>query len=108
MSEARKYSWGATFYGKKKDKLGTLVFKDILSGEILIWKHVQSELVKDYKQLLQRLLDYGYVIKAIIIDGKRGLFKAFKDYPVKCVTLPQGHLVIKRKLYRDISLCIQD
>ena len=37
----------ATFYGKKKDKLGTLVFKDILSKEILIWKHVQSELVKD-------------------------------------------------------------
>ncbi|MCF6310518.1 MAG: hypothetical protein L3J19_08640 [Sulfurimonas sp.] len=73
----------ATFYGKKKDKLGTLVFKDISSGEILIWKHVQSELVKDYKQLLQRLLDYGYVVKAIIIDGKRGLFKAFKDYPVQ-------------------------
>jgi hypothetical protein len=42
----------ATFYGKKKNKLGTLVFKDILSKEVLIWKHVQSELTKDYKQLL--------------------------------------------------------
>jgi len=39
----------ATFYGKKKDKLCTLVFKDILSKEVLIWKHVQSELVKDYE-----------------------------------------------------------
>ena len=56
----------ATFYGKKKDKLGTLVFKDILSKEVLIWKHVQSELTKDYKQLLQRLLDIGYEVKAII------------------------------------------
>jgi len=28
VSKARKYSWGATFYGKRKDKLGTLVFKD--------------------------------------------------------------------------------
>ncbi|MCF6308916.1 MAG: hypothetical protein L3J19_00350 [Sulfurimonas sp.] len=86
----------ATFYGKKRDKLGTLVFKDILSKEILIWKHVQSELVKDYKQLLQRLLDYGYVVKAIIIDGKKGLFKAFKDYPVQIATF------IKRKLYKGI------
>ena len=73
----------ATFYGKKKDKLGTLVFKDILSKEVLIWKHVQSELTKDYKQLLQRLLDIGYEVKAIIIDGKRGLYKAFQDYHVQ-------------------------
>ncbi len=29
----------ATFYGKRKDKLGTLVFKDADSKEILIWKH---------------------------------------------------------------------
>ncbi len=29
----------ATFYGKRKDKLGTLVFKDITETEALIWKH---------------------------------------------------------------------
>ena len=27
---------------EKKDKLGSLVFKDILLAEVLIWKHVQS------------------------------------------------------------------
>lgn len=74
------------FNGKKKDKLGTLVFKDIITKEILIWKHVQSELVKDYKQLLQRLINLGYHIKAIIIDGKRGLYKALKDHPVQMCT----------------------
>ena len=73
----------ATFYGKKKDKLGTLVFKDILKDEVLIWKHIDSELVFDYEQLLNELLDLGYTIKAIIIDGKRGLYKAFKDYPIQ-------------------------
>ena len=41
----------ATFYGKRKDKLGTLVFKDNESKEILIWKHIQSEVVKDYRYL---------------------------------------------------------
>ena len=83
----------ATFYGKKKDKLGTLVFKDILSKEVLIWKHVQSELTKDYKQLLQRLLDIGYEVKAIIIDGKRGLYKAFKDYPVQMCYFHQKKVI---------------
>lgn len=83
----------ATFYGKKKDKLGTLVFKDILSKEVLVWKHVQSELVKDYKQLLQRLLDIGYEVKAIIIDGKRGLYKAFKDYPVQMCHFHQKKVI---------------
>jgi len=33
----------ATFYGKRKDKLGTLVFKDVITNEILIWKHIESE-----------------------------------------------------------------
>jgi len=93
VSKARKYSWGATFYGKKKDKLGTLVFKDILSKEVLIWKHVQSELTKDYKQLLQRLLDMGHIIKAIIIDGKRGLYKAFKDYPIQMCHFHQKKVI---------------
>ena len=73
----------ATFYGKRRDKLGTLVFKDILENEVLIWKHIENELVKDYSQLLQELLDLGYIIKAIIIDGKRGLFKAFHEYPIQ-------------------------
>lgn len=30
----------ATFYARKKDRIGTLVFKDNLTKEILIWKHI--------------------------------------------------------------------
>jgi len=60
-----------------------LVFKDIIKKEILIWKHVDSETIFDYKQLLQTLLELGYTILAIIVDGKRGLYKAFKDYPIQ-------------------------
>ena len=73
----------ATFYGKRKDKLGTLVFKDILQNEILTWKHIDRELVFDYKQQLEYLLELGYIIKAIIIDGKRGLYKLFEAYPIQ-------------------------
>jgi len=53
----------ATFYGKRKDKLGTLVFKDVVSKEILIWKHIESETIKDYKYLKEELLELGYYPK---------------------------------------------
>jgi hypothetical protein len=85
----------ATFYGKRKDRLGTLVFKDITQNEILIWKHIDSELVIDYKQQLEVLLDLGYIVKAIIIDGKRGLYKAFKDYPVQMCHFHQRKTINK-------------
>jgi len=85
----------ATFYGKRKDKLGTLVFKDILSKEILTWKHIDSELVFDYKQHLDLLIELGYKVQAIIIDGKRGLYKAFKDYPIQMCHFHQRKTINK-------------
>jgi hypothetical protein len=85
----------ATFYGKRKDKLGTLVFKDILENEVLIWKHIESELVEDYLQLLQELLDLGYTIKAVIIDGKRGLYRAFNDYPIQMCHFHQKKTILR-------------
>lgn len=51
-----------TFYGKRRDKLGTLVFKDSIKKEVLIWKHIQSETIKDYRHLLSELLLLGYTI----------------------------------------------
>lgn len=77
MSKARKYSWGATFYGKRKDKLGTLVFKDNEAKEILIWKHIESETVQDYRYLKEELLTLGYVVQSATLDGKRGLYCRF-------------------------------
>jgi len=93
----------ATFYGKRKDKLGTLVFKDITETEALIWKHIDSETVADYKQLLQTLLELGYTIQAIIIDGKRGLYKAFEEFPVQMCHFHQRK-TINRYLTRNPRL----
>lgn len=73
----------ATFYGERKDKLGTLVFKDNKSKEILIWKHIESETVQDYRYLKEELLILGYTIQSATLDGKRGLYKAFNDIPIQ-------------------------
>ncbi len=69
----------ATFYSKRKDKLGTLAFKDVESKEIVIWKHIESETVKEYIYLKNSLIELGYSIKSVTLDGKRGLYKAFKN-----------------------------
>lgn len=49
----------------------------------------------DYKQQLNELIDLGYIIKAIIIDGKRGLYKAFKDYPIQMCHFHQRKTINK-------------
>ena len=75
--------------------MGTLVFKDILENEVLIWKHIESEFVKDYSQLLQELLDLGYTIKAVIVDGKRGLYRAFNKYPIQMCHFHQKKTIVR-------------
>jgi len=55
----------ATFYGKRRDKLGTLFFKDVESKEILIWKHIESEIVQDYRYLKEELLTLEYTTQSV-------------------------------------------
>ena len=83
----------ATFYAKRKDKIGTLVFKDTTRKDVLIWKHIQTEKVIEYKDLKQQLLKLGYIIKSVTFDGKRGLTKLFKDYPVQMCHFHQKKII---------------
>jgi hypothetical protein len=89
----------ATFYGKRKDKLGTLVFKDDITKEILLWKHIESEKAADYRQMLKHLLELGYTIQSVTVDGKRGLYKVFDGYPIQMCLFHQ-----KRIIQRYITL----
>jgi len=83
----------ATFYGKRRDTLGTLVFKDAVSKEILIWKHIESEMVKDYKYLKEELISIGYIIASVTLDGKRGLYKAFENIPLQMCHFHQKKII---------------
>lgn len=44
---------------------------------------VKSETIQDYRTAIDVITAAGYTIKGIIIDGKKALFKEFKDYPVQ-------------------------
>jgi hypothetical protein len=82
-----------TFYGKRKDKLATVVFYDSIENEVLLWKNVDSEKSKYYKKMLQELLSLGYTINAVAIDGKRGLNTVFKGYPIQMCHFHQKKIV---------------
>lgn len=89
----------ATFYGKRKDKLGTLVFKDDITKEILLWKHIETERQIHYIHLRDQLLELGYTILSVTIDGRKGLHKVFQDYPIQMCLFHQ-----KRIIQRYITL----
>ncbi|MBK2345935.1 hypothetical protein IBE10_03160 [Francisella tularensis subsp. novicida] len=81
-----------TFYGKRKDKLATVVFCDTIENEVLLWRHVDSEKSKYYKEMLQQLLSLGYTVNAVTIDGKRGL-NTVKVCPIQMCHFHQKKIV---------------
>ena len=66
---------------------------DSITHEVLMWKHIQSERVDDYKYLLQQLFNLGYTVLSVTIDGKRGVAELFKDYPVQMCHFHQKRIV---------------
>ncbi|MEA3483979.1 MAG: hypothetical protein U9R65_18730 [Pseudomonadota bacterium] len=73
--------------------MGTLVFKDSITKEIVTWKHIQSEKVEDYKYLKDELLKQGYTIQSVVLDGKRGLYKAFDNIPKQMCHFHQKKII---------------
>jgi hypothetical protein len=99
----------ATFYGKKSDRLGTLVFKDIVNDKIVACKHIDTETAADYKQLVEELTQQGFVILGVTIDGKRGVAKAFGDIPIQMchfhqIAIVKRYLTSRPKLEPSIEL----
>jgi hypothetical protein len=80
-----------TFYGKRKDHLGTAVLYDSIGYEVILWNHVESEKSQYYMQLLKELLILGYSINAVTLDGRRGLNTMFKAYPLMIEMLWHHH-----------------
>jgi hypothetical protein len=73
----------ATFYGKRKDKFGTLVFKDNESKEILVWKHIESELVKNYEYLKNKLeagKDFKRIVSRLTHTTEKNFIKNLDEW----------------------------
>jgi len=69
-----------TYYRRN---FGVMVFRDAYQKNNLHWWYVKYETIILYRQGIQLLKLRGWSIKAIVCDGRRGLFKAFPGVPMQ-------------------------
>lgn len=72
-----------TFFGKKKDKDGLLIFIDAWSGRVLWFKFIEAETKAQYQEGLDFLIQNNYEILSVTIDGRIGIKEVFSAYPVQ-------------------------
>jgi len=87
----------ATYWGHN---WGIMLALDDATGKVLYLEFIKHETTKSYEQAVESIKASGYNIKGIIVDGKKDLFAAFKDYPLQ---MCQFHMlqIVKRYLTRN-------
>jgi len=96
-------------FGKREDKFGLLVAKDVATKEIIAYQFIESETLLEYQILKSSISSKGFIIKAITIDGRRGLFRLFEAFPIQMCHFHQQaiitrYLTKKPKLKASIDL----
>ena len=93
----------ATFFGKRVDKFGLIIAKDIHEGSPVSYHFITTESLLEYQILLRDITQEGFIIKAAVIDGKRGLFGLLEGIPVQMCHFHQ-QAIITRYLTRKPKL----
>ena len=74
----------ATYFGKRNEGFGTLVFWDHHHKRPIAFKHFEgTERKADYLYLRQEIEVRGFTIQAVVIDGRKGIRELFEDVPVQ-------------------------
>ena len=80
-----------TYFGRK---FGVMVFKDAITGQILLKKYVQQETNRLYFEGIEEITKRGIKIQAIICDGRKGLFHLFgNDTPIQMCNIHQVAII---------------
>jgi mutator family transposase len=82
----------STFWGRK---FGVMVWMDARSKVTLLKRYITSEKINYYLEGLNELKDKGYIIKAVVCDGRRGLLQSVKNIPVQMCQFHQVAIVTK-------------
>lgn len=80
-----------TYFGRN---FGVMLFKNT-HGKNLYWKYVKYETISEYVNGINYLSSRGIKIKAIVCDGRRGLFKALNRYLIQMCQFHQVAIVIR-------------
>jgi hypothetical protein len=95
--------WGRNF--------GVMLFKDSYTKENLLWYFVKYETNVLYLKGINKLREQGYTIKAVVCDGRKGLFKLIDNTPIQMCQFHQSaiirrYLTKKPKLQAAIELMV--
>jgi len=83
-----------TYWGRQ---FGVMLFKDAKTNENLLKYFVKYETNIVYIEGINLLISRGFIILAIVCDGRKGLLNSFKDIPVQMCQFHQK-AIIKRYL----------
>lgn len=89
-----------TYWGRS---IGVMLFKDATSGKNLLKKYVKYETNAVYVQGIAELREMGFVINAIVCDGRKGLIQSFDGIPVQMCQFHQS-AIIRRYLTKKPKL----
>jgi len=70
-----------------------MVFRDATKKENLWWRFIEQEKLIYYKQGHRFLVEKGYTILSVTIDGFRGLPDTFKPYPIQFCHFHQKQII---------------
>jgi hypothetical protein len=75
----------ATFFRRRKDRDGLLLFLDSTTKQIVWYKFIQTETKFEYQEGLSFLLQNKYQIYSVTLDGKKGIKEVFlkQNIPVQ-------------------------
>jgi len=79
-----------TYWGRG---FGVMLFKDAITKENLFKYYVKNETNLLYKQGITELQSKGYIILAIVCDGRRGLLNSFGNIPVQMCQFHQAAII---------------
>jgi hypothetical protein len=80
-----------TYFGRT---FGVMVFKDAISGQILLKQYVKQESNKLYLKGIPEIARRGITIQSIICDGRKGLFQLFgNDIPIQMCNFHQVAII---------------
>jgi len=89
-----------TYFGRK---LGVMVFKDSISGQILYKLYVRQETNRLYLSGIEEISRRGIKVRAITCDGRKGLMQLFDGIPVQMCQFHQI-AIIRRYLTKKPKL----
>ena len=89
-----------TYFGRK---FGVMVFKDSISGDILLKQYVKVETNNLYLNGIKEISRRGITVQSIICDGRKGLFKLFDNIPIQMCNFHQI-AIIRRYLTKKPKL----